>query len=213
MYLCGNQISGAPRNLTHWSISTQACSAGSGTNVAHSSSVLGYVARQEPSLTTERACEQFLRKVASCWWRGENGSDDVKRDVFQCFVGERVLPLLACTRKDVPTTRDDLEVDASTLRVVRDHDMALRCLFAAYCQESTECVPLLGVLHFARDFRLLTAGRFPPAIVVDCARSARHARHPKAMNTSLRRPEFVEALLRLAQSSDCLLYTSPSPRD
>ncbi len=179
-----------------------ACSAGSGTNVAHSSSVLGYVARQEPSLTTERACEQFLRKVASCWWRGENGSDDVKRDVFQCFVGERVLPLLACTRKDVPTTRDDLEVDASTLRVVRDHDMALRCLFAAYCQESTECVPLLGVLHFARDFRLLTAGRFPPAIVVDCARSARHARHPKAMNTSLRWPEFVEALLRLAQSSD-----------
>ena len=202
MYLCGNQISGAPRNLTHWLISTQACSAGSGTNVAHSSSVLGYVARQEPSLTTERACEQFLRKVASCWWRGENGSDDVKRDVFQCFVGERVLPLLACTRKDVPTTRDDLEVDASTLRVVRDHDMALRCLFAAYCQESTECVPLLGVLHFARDFRLLTAGRFPPAIVVDCARSARHARHPKAMNTSLRWPEFVEALLRLAQSSD-----------
>ena len=80
--------------------------------------------------------------------------------------------------------------------------MALRCLFAAYCQESTECVPLLGVLHFARDFRLLTAGRFPPAIVVDCARSARHARHPKAMNTSLRWPEFVEALLRLAQSSD-----------
>ena len=103
--------------------------------------------------------------------------------------------MLACTRKDVPTTRDDLEVDASTLRVVRDHDMALRCLFAAYCQESTECVPLLGVLHFARDFRLLTAGRFPPAIVVDCARSARHARHPKAMNTSLRWPEFVEALL------------------
>ena len=179
-----------------------ACSAGSGTNVAHSSSVLGYVARQEPALSTERACEQFLRKVASCWWRGENGSDTQKRDVFQCFVGERVLPLLACTRKDVPTTRDDLEVDASTLRVVRDHDMALRCLFAAYCQESTECVPLLGVLHFARDFRLLTAGRFPPAIVVDCARSARHARHPKAMNTSLRWPEFVEALLRLAQSSD-----------
>ena len=83
-YLCGNQISGAPSNPTHWLISTQACSAGSGTNVAHSSSVLGYVARQEPSLTTERACEQFLRKVASCWWRGENGSDDVKRDVFQC---------------------------------------------------------------------------------------------------------------------------------
>ena len=179
-----------------------ACSAGSGTNVAHSSSVLGYVARQEPALSTERACEQFLRKVASCWWRGENGADDRKRDVFQCFVGERVLPLLACTRKDVPAPRDDLEVDASTLRVVRDHDMALRCLFAAYCQESTECVPLLGVLHFARDFRLLTAGRFPPAIVVDCARSARHARHPKAMNTSLRWPEFVEALLRLAQSSD-----------
>ena len=100
MYLCGNQISGAPRNLTHWSISTQACSAGSGTNVAHSSSVLGYVARQEPSLTTERACEQFLRKVASCWWRGENGSDDVKRDVFQCFVGERVLPLLALYEKE-----------------------------------------------------------------------------------------------------------------
>ena len=170
-------------------------------HIAHSSSVLGYVQRTEPSLTTERAFEQFLRQVAKCWWRGEGGADEKKRDVYSCFVGERILPLLACTRKDFQPS-EDLDVDAATLRVVRDHDMALRCLFAAYCEASTEAVPLLGVLHFARDFRLLTAGRFPPAVVVDCARAARHARHPRAAPTSLRWPEFVESLLRLAQSSE-----------
>ncbi|KAJ1446139.1 hypothetical protein M885DRAFT_265900 [Pelagophyceae sp. CCMP2097] len=76
--------------------------------------------------------------------------------------------------------------------------MALRCLFVAYCSPTSSTVPLVALLRFARDFRLLTAARFSPAAVVDCARAARHANYVSGEATSLRWPEFVETLVLLS---------------
>ena len=188
---------------------------GSPRDVAHSRTVRGYRSPAEPALKTEKQFEAFLSKLATVWWRGEGGNDldtgggddhlgaPTPDRVLRCFVAERLLPVLAATLKGAtlfapPASAHagkELLLDAPTLRVAREHDMALRCLFVAYCAKPSgadsddqqqnrarrkggegaaqlsgnppDAVPLLGVLHFARDFRLLTAARFPPAAVVD----------------------------------------------
>ena len=118
-----------------------------------------------------------------------------------CLLVERILPLLACRAPLKSRSSSRLFVDRESLSVARDHDMALRCLFVAYCDAHDGRIAPLSLLHFARDFRLLAADRFAPSSVVDAARQAKQPNHIDSDEVKgLRWPEFVETLFRLADA-------------
>lgn len=160
----------------------------------------------------QRSFDALVGRLAALWWRGEGGAGsegESAYDPVERLMVERVLPLLA-SRRQVNARSSRFDLDEESLGVVREHDMALRCLFVAYCSSedadgnNEARVASLSLLHFARDFRLLAAERFSPNAIVDAARASHHPNHPLsaagAPGKGLRWPEFVETLLRLARS-------------
>lgn len=167
--------------------------------------------------TDLQSFEDLLARLASLWWGGEKEDETetvVVLDPLERLIVERVLPLLASRRRQRQqsakrTLRRRLAIDEASLGIVREHDMALRCLFVAYCSSSAPeksgedddpRIAPLSTLHFARDFRLLAADLFSPTSVIDAARASHHPNHPGSVKRAegLRWPEFVETLIRLS---------------